>query len=679
MKIILAILLSLLLAVPAEKAVKPQEKTDFNYVVFGASQTNGYGLHGFVAEEIYDDPTILYGAMGGARDGYYSSGYYWWSDDCFPQLLAGKLQEYFGSNVTVNFQQRAINSMRAYDLDYLLNDNVKEDGYIAWRLGNGQPGTGWLYDLSRARNDSYTIKGTEYTYTKEATDLRQEFKDSVINADLIVYDLGINDFGVYLSNRISTALSNGFAEAMYDADIENLVGKDITMYNQVKKLVKDVLCEQLGVSLSEKEDANFDFLADTLAYAFIGYVKSFDDTMETIYALNPDTEVVVCSIQNLMKDYKAQINGKEIKLGELFGYVIDLANVYTAYLSPYSQYYYYADVSKDGHQEYFIDDILNWDENIDNLPEEIKEAFDCYEKDLQVRSVVTPQATAFIGKYYGLLHDTILLSDTEINGLLNYLIDEACDGIYYTLAKSVKIAASESLVSVEGAAVAKDTVNAVVDLITNSQNGVLAKIASPFVSSVLAVVNKKESKVKGFESDIQEYIDTQLSLILATPEARSGYMIGMVSSFANCFFYHPNVKGHADMAELVFQAYLAKNSERRKAYTSINEYITAVITTEAQKAADKALELMQETAETIAETVPVVVDEVIETITEVAPKVKEEIVIISEEVAQEIAEVPQVATNAAEEFDEKVDETIEDVLDSVNNSIDEFLGNIFNW
>ena len=56
------------------------EKTEFNYVSFGSSQTNGYGLHGFLPEPFYLEPNKIYGSYDGDRDGYFSSGYYFYSE-----------------------------------------------------------------------------------------------------------------------------------------------------------------------------------------------------------------------------------------------------------------------------------------------------------------------------------------------------------------------------------------------------------------------------------------------------------------------------------------------------------------------------------------------------------------------------------------------------------------------
>lgn len=659
---IIAFLLSLIMVVPA--MAPAQEKDTFNYVSFGASTTVGYGLDGFFPEEFYEDPTQIYAdeGAGGARDGYFSSGYYYWPDNCYPQLLADKLQEYFGEEKTVNFKQCALNSMRAYDLLYLLDESTAADAYINWRLAD------WIEDLDAERDQTIEINGTEYTYKKDQTNIRKEFKDAVANADLITYDLGVNDFGVYLVNRISTALSDGIEEAYYDSNLENVIGEKAELYYQVRDLVKDLVAREYEIEFDEEKNEVVDFFADTLAYAFLGFTTSFDKSMEIIFDANPDVEVVVVSIQNLLKGYTAKIGDKEIAFGEIFGKVIDLANAYTTYLSPYASKCYNANVSENGRQEFFIDIVTSWDGQQETLPENIKKAFDIVEKKLQVRTMVGAFAADGVQQIADTMAQAqIVVGDAEKKILTDTLTDEACEAVYYILAKAIKASATEPCLSLEGAAAAEIVVN-------QMTSGIIPAAISAVGAKFIASFPKKlagTGELEGFTEDIKNAIDLQLNKLFASDAAKSAFVIGVVSSFGNCYFYHPTEKGHADMLEIIFNAYVTKNNTKSQ---TINTLAAAIMAIVGESDAD---EKAQEIKDTINEKIDGVKNEIKDQLNKVEEKIEEN---IAEEKAENAAKLEELAKEQAaadkaleaerDELNGKIEKATENVTDIVEKAID---------
>ena len=114
----------------------------------------------------------------------------------------------------------------------------------------------------------------------------------------------------------------------------------------------------------------------------------FDETIKEIYALNPDVKIVVVSIQNILRDLDVVFPGSTIRVpfGDIFGTIINAANLYTATLSPYSSTYYYANVSSNGHTEFFFDEVGAYDGNPSSLSTNLKDCFDVYDGSLYIKT-----------------------------------------------------------------------------------------------------------------------------------------------------------------------------------------------------------------------------------------------------------------------------------------------------
>jgi len=564
---IIELVLALLVAKPVAAATEPS-KPVFNYVDFGASQTVGYGLKGFIPMEFYNDPSNLYGSVvGGSRDGYYSSGYNYWPAQCYPELVKGALQEKFGAGVDVRLQQCAINSMRAYDLDFILNEGKTADKYIQWRLGDGSPNSGWMYDLNRARNDTITIKGVDYHYQKEETNLREEFIDNVINADLITYDLGVNDFGVYLANMV--------VDGLYDNDLHNVIPEYADIYYKVKGVVEDLILKYYGDEISIADLQQYDFLADTFAYAFIGFITSFDNAMKKIYELNPDVEVIVVEIQNLMSGFELNFKGKMLPLGEIFGTVIDMANAYTAYFSPYAGNYYYASFEGKERVEYFLEDIRNWDGTVSSLlgMTNLIDCFNCYQEGFLLETMVkqivfqyasnelqsNPEFASCLPSFVSVTnYDQFITVLTQLvaTSAAKYqaIKERGCTIAYYTLAKAFHTVSNVNVITTDAGRA---------ETIFNNVMGVANTGFQALASNV-----PMENIIAG--------IDQAIDALLADEADRQAFFTGMYVTYANCYFTHPNVNGHVELKEMVLKAYEEKLNKREKDATKLAEFLNGI-------------------------------------------------------------------------------------------------------
>lgn len=477
----------------------------------------GYGMHGFLDERLYADPSVCYTDAGVCRDGYYTSGYYFYPKNCYPVLVKNALEERLGEKI--DFRQCAINSMRALDLRYLLYDDASVDGYVEWRLGDGSEKSGWIYDLNRARYDELNVLGEEVVFDKDQTDLRAEFRSAIEDADLITYDLGVNDFGVYLANRL---IDNN-----YSADFKDLGPKGGEIFYEARDLMKEKLLPLLGDALDTSTVEKIEFYLDTLAYAYAGFVIGFDDTMKLIYDVNPDCTVIVLSIQNLLEGMTLKLGDIELPFGDIFAGLLDLANTYTAVLSPYAGKYIYADVRQNGHVEYFADELMAWDGDPKTLSENMKDCFNAYDSDFLTSNKVREQVDAYCAA------NGIVKGSDDYNELLeNSKLAAYC------------VMANAALCGIEQS---QFTVGDIGDINMTKFNGQIKRLAWT------DAVNKICSD-KSLEDACAELADA-VNALISTPESKTNVHLFMLAGYANCFFYHPTPTGHKQLAVAVLKAY----------------------------------------------------------------------------------------------------------------------------
>lgn len=344
-----------------------------NYVSFGASNVNGYGLSGYLPDDVT--------AMNKDEANVY--GYQRMPVGSYPYLIAEELNKTLGGTTSayngnlkqtqpftkVHVDQLAMSSMRVEELRFLLDESYPGDSYTAWRF-YGPGSQNWF---GKAEGDLAT--------------LRTVYQNAIKEADVITLDMGINNFGVYVSHQ----LGNKYGETLEDID-PALAAK----FNAAKAQVK-----QLAAQFSPNAVAmlnQMDGMIDTLAYALAGFCVSFDVVIEKIRELNPDATVVVVSIQNLLTGLSVELDGFDgaLPLDKIFGAVINAANLYTASGSPYSDSYLYADVRKGGRVEFFVDQLLSYDGNPASLTQDMIDCFTVYDDDLDVIKNITSMVDGYL-------------------------------------------------------------------------------------------------------------------------------------------------------------------------------------------------------------------------------------------------------------------------------------------
>lgn len=134
MKRFLAILLVVILVASMCSTVFAVEIKDgnddgkINLVTLGASNTNGYGIRGYLPASVTEDPL----AADKSKLNVY--GYERAPETAYPAQVAAMLEETTGENVKLN--QLAISSMRVEEVRMLLDEDYYGDAYTAWRFYN---------------------------------------------------------------------------------------------------------------------------------------------------------------------------------------------------------------------------------------------------------------------------------------------------------------------------------------------------------------------------------------------------------------------------------------------------------------------------------------------------------------------------------------------------------------
>lgn len=334
---------------PAVDALDPDGDGIVNYVSIGASNVNGYGMRGYIPDSVMDEAELNWVTKTQANVlGYNNS-----PAGSYPREVANALD---GLYDTVNLNQLGISSMRVEEVRVLLDNNYTGDSYTKWRFTGAD---GW-FNYATGNADGLNV-------------LRNDYQSKVAAADLITLDIGVNNVGVYVMNQISSGYTK------FDSDM-NLIDPDMAAdFEASKAYIRELLVgyvpEFAGI-MDEQEG-----LINTLAYAVAGYRYNFDKVVERIYELNPDVTIVVVSIQNLMAGLNITLPGMDVvlPLGDLFGKVVDMANVYIATGSPYSDKYLCADVRQDGRVEFFLDEIAAYNGDPTTLSQNIIDCFNVYD------------------------------------------------------------------------------------------------------------------------------------------------------------------------------------------------------------------------------------------------------------------------------------------------------------
>lgn len=349
------------------EGIQTNDNDVIRYASLGASNTNGYGVRGYLPIEVTMDPLV---ADKSTLNVY---GYDRAPATAYPAQVAVMLGASSGKEVQIS--QLAISSMRVEEVRVLLDDSYYGDAYTAWRFYN-EKGEGWFAQAESKGANS----GTE-----ALANLRAAYREALGNADVITVDLGMNNFGVYTFNNIKSVLGNGtFWKA---PDFSLLMSEEnLDTYIELKRMILGSIAS--GDVVDAETRKRLDMACDVLCYALIGFCYNFDIVIEKIYDMNPDAQIVVVGVQNLLHGIQAGTGLGTLPLDKAYGLTIDLANYYTKSVSPHAYKYAHVIVGEGGHVHTFLDEILEWNGDPTTLTDNMKDCFDMYDDNLYVRSII---------------------------------------------------------------------------------------------------------------------------------------------------------------------------------------------------------------------------------------------------------------------------------------------------
>ncbi len=509
---VLALALLLALCVPAFAAeAEESEKETLHYVSLGASNSNGYALHGYLTEEMYANP-ILSGAQTGTPGDI--SGYRRTPPYSYPALV----KEYFeNQGYDVDHDQLAQSTMRVEELRFLLDESFTADDYLSWRFYNpNNSGTWWYSNLD---------------------ELRADYKQSITEADIITYDMGLNNFGVYLSNQL---LNNS-----YSNDLHNVLGDDADKFYELRAQLEEKL---IGLGIDRDVFETVDDLLDTLAYALLGFCKNFDVTMGIIRDWNPNGTIVVLSVQNIMAGMKATVYGVTIPLGDILGAVTDIANAYISLLSPYASDYLFADTTGSrGRVTCFMEQLLEYNGDPSTLDQDEIDCMNVY--DTTVPMYLKFRVAAYIAASMG--DNTAINALNNKNTLKNNLpyfveyCEENCPELYERAVMNAYDAMWTALKecfsteAISGDAALNGDLDAAEDILTDGLLKLIYDVAEANING------------DGFtDEDIQAAVDA----LLADDVLKAVASVGVRSTIGNTFFSHPNRQGCRELYEAIVNA-----------------------------------------------------------------------------------------------------------------------------
>ena len=289
------------------------EKDAFTYVSLGDSMVNGFGMFGYYPEEVYPE------------NDHNWNGFNMIVPNAFPAKLAGYIEEEL--DVKVDLIQLGVSAMRSAELRAILDPTFMGDERTQ-DLMSGESG---------AFNDC--MEGLPEGYEQDVDGFRQYYIDTISAAELISYCFHY-DFGYTLTQDvIMSFIEDGVVE---EIDFSPYIDEEyIAMFEQVSAMIGayvDSILTANGIDLSAWSGM-IDFVTGVvkgLAYVTLSYCINFDKNMEQILKLNPDVDILVVDSYNTFKGMQMVVGDIEVPLGDIYGYTLELSNIYAKYLSPYS-------------------------------------------------------------------------------------------------------------------------------------------------------------------------------------------------------------------------------------------------------------------------------------------------------------------------------------------------------
>lgn len=434
----LALLLALLMCLSlfSTMAFAEDAKTEYNLVCIGDSTSNGYGLDDYDQKDYDVDTQGCFGQISSAS---------------YPAKLASYIQSKLGDSYDVKLSALTLQGMRTDEfraiLDPSFREKAQEKGHEHYTDDEGTDIGGDQFNRDHMQMyDEWFNKNFDTLVSKGDTTLKREdlvegtpivtavFTEAIKNAEVIVVDTTMNNFGTYLCQRLESILGemDGWKVDDYSETVEDLaeelkaLGFDVAA---AKAAIKELLVKN-GIELPEMIDQ---FL-EMFLYCYCDFCVNFSANMAMLLELNPNAKIIVVGAYNSMSGLKATLGDTDVDFGALWGSFMGLVNTFIT-TNAYADKYCYADCT--GNIQTFINSM-----NLAKAADDMSLIDDSY-KELLAKDIVgqfkgalgTPEQAA---QTLGLLNTAITAIDTLKNELTGDQALEFACGMDADLNKAVQ-------------------------------------------------------------------------------------------------------------------------------------------------------------------------------------------------------------------------------------------------
>jgi len=309
------------------------------YVALGDSCTNGYGFNDY------------YSITSGGNIKENDYGFLSRVSEIYPALL----RDNYGLDTDI----LALSSMRMDDLYAVLNPDgynslyyTGGDSYMNYYIMDPVTFTGHFPDIYRRVCADVELSLTEY------------YNQKLQAADVITLSLGLTNLGTGITNRILDYLDeeSRFEETINCA-MQADINSDLLLKYYITKIEARLLpAELIGALATVLADVDMlenviSELKDALLYGFAGYCLYFKQIYNYMREINPNAEIIVLGLPNLMQGLEFDIAGiYQYKLGDRYQNVLDMAMQYMQYVIRDDANCYFADV---GNLDTFANELKN--------------------------------------------------------------------------------------------------------------------------------------------------------------------------------------------------------------------------------------------------------------------------------------------------------------------------------
>ncbi len=535
--------------------IKPNHDKKYTYVSLGDSMSTGFGFDDYYI----DDEIIPVESMEHYRpeDGHKNvHGFLREAKEAYPTLVHSYLKDKYGEE-NVEHIQLAVNVTRIDDIYYHLNKDAKTDEFYQALFEDNGHGDQW--------NDVFANRARQFGYTTNEDNneaVVETYVNSIKKADLITLNAGFNNFGCFFSGKLGDIIEGlPIAESFGGHDtlqgFLDRTGVDLNI-GEVYEQINDIFHSYTGLDLTSYEkvkvggyNINVKYLLELIVTAFASYCYYMNETTKLIYELNPDVELVVIGLFNILKGIKLSVNDITIDVGEITSKIFELVNLHTALGTECSNKYKFVD-STDLNVGIHAEDIANG-----TMDEE------------QVRR-------AYIGLYtmakeVGVDIPTFTIVKDQINGAMinlgnldfdisEYIVDEDENPLTDAEAYETKWLASSLVFGEENA----NSINSVL----NEYYGVIDSL----FNVLKRATNSKTVTLEALSS---------LGESISVEQINNGDFDGLINIYVrivinNGMWSHPNEEGHIEISKAVIETLESHKTAKEVGEERIRNILTNI-------------------------------------------------------------------------------------------------------